>query len=131
MSAIVARCLTRSKTLARVTRLMLATIAMKPLRQRIALEHHVHPIQEHEVGSYLGHRVQVAGGTYREVIADGCEPIFYAFSNGCPRLLNLLADRVLLAAYSKEQKPVSPETVEKKAVEMAAQSYAPHSDDEG
>jgi general secretion pathway protein A len=103
---------------------MLASAVMKPLRQRIALEHHVQPIQEHEVTSYLSHRIQVAGGTYAEIFAPGVEQMFYEFSNGCPRLLNLLADRVLLAAYSKEMKPVLPELVEKKAIEMAAQSYA-------
>ncbi len=103
---------------------MLASAVMKPLRQRIALEHHVQPIQEHEVSSYLSHRIQVAGGTYAEVFAPDVEQMFYEFSNGCPRLLNLLADRVLLAAYAKEMKPVLAELVEKKAVEMAAQSYA-------
>ncbi len=103
---------------------MLASAVMKPLRQRIALEHHVQPIQEHEVSSYLSHRIQVAGGTFAEVFAPGVEQMFYEFSNGCPRLLNLLADRVLLAAYAKEMKPVLAELVEKKAVEMAAQSYA-------
>jgi general secretion pathway protein A len=103
---------------------MLATAVMKPLRQRIALEHHVQPIQDHEVTSYLSHRIQVAGGTYAEIFAPGVEQMFYEFSNGCPRLLNLLADRVLLAAYAKEMKPVLPELVEKKAVEMAGQSYA-------
>ena len=74
--------------------------------------------------SYLSHRIQVAGGTYAEVFAPGVDQMFYEFSNGCPRLLNLLADRVLLAAYAKEMKPVLAELVEKKAVEMAAQSYA-------
>ena len=103
---------------------MLATDVMKPLRQRIALEHHVQPIQEHEVTSYLAHRIQVAGGTYEEVFAPGVEQMFFGFSNGCPRLLNLLADRVLLAAYAKEMKPVEPSLVEKKAIEMAGQSYA-------
>jgi general secretion pathway protein A len=102
---------------------MLATGVMSPLRQRIALEHHVQPIQEHEVADFLSHRVQVAGGSYREVFAEGCEEPFFEFSNGGCRLLNLLADRVLLAAYAQEMKPVLPELVVQKALEMVSQSY--------
>ena len=102
---------------------ILAKPVMSPLRQRIALEHHVQPIAEDEVVDYLSHRIQVAGGTYREVFEAGVEETFYAFSSGCPRLLNLLADRVLLAAFAKEQKPVRDELVEKKAMEMWAQAH--------
>jgi general secretion pathway protein A len=103
---------------------ILAKPVMSPLRQRIALEHHVQPIAEDEVAAYLGHRIQVAGGSYREVFEAGVEETFYAFSSGCPRLLNLLADRVLLAAFAKEQKPVQDALVEKKAMEMWAQAHA-------
>jgi len=102
---------------------ILAKPVMSPLRQRIALEHHVQPIAEDEVVDYLSHRIQVAGGSYREVFEAGVEETFYAFSSGCPRLLNLLADRVLLAAFAKEQKPVRDELVEKKAMEMWAQAH--------
>jgi type II secretory pathway predicted ATPase ExeA len=43
---------------------ILASPVMAPLRQRIALEHHVQPLREHEVESYLEHRVRVAGSSY-------------------------------------------------------------------
>jgi len=102
---------------------ILAKPVMSPLRQRIALEHHVQPIAEDEVAAYLGHRIQVAGGSYREVFEPGVEDTFFAFSSGCPRLLNLLADRVLLAAFAKEQRPVRDELIEKKAMEMWAQAH--------
>jgi general secretion pathway protein A len=99
---------------------LLSTVEMSPLRQRIALEHHVRPLREHEVAPYLSHRIQVAGGRYEQVFASGAERIFYAFSSGCPRLLNLLADRVLLAAYAAQQRPVPPALVEAKAKEIVA-----------
>ncbi len=98
---------------------ILATPVMAPLRQRIALEHHVGPLQESEVESYLEHRVRVAGGEMRNVFAPGVGPIFYATCGGCPRLLNLLADRVLLAGFSAQERPVSTHLVERKAKELA------------
>jgi general secretion pathway protein A len=100
---------------------LLSTPEMSPLRQRIALEHHVQPLRAHEIGEYLKHRVEVAGGKIEQVFAPGCEEIFYAFSAGCPRLVNVLADRTLLAAFSRQEKPVRPDLLERKAKEMPDQ----------
>lgn len=104
---------------------ILAQPALAPLRQRIALEHHVQPIREHEIEDFLRHRITVAGGTYDSVFAPGPEGVFYAFSRGCPRLINLLADRALLSAYARQERPVLPTTVEVKAKEIADQQARP------
>jgi general secretion pathway protein A len=93
---------------------------LRQLRQRIAIEHHVLALSRDEVGPFLAHRVQVAGGRYEELFGPGVEPIFYAFSRGIPRLLCLLADRVLLAAFAKQVRPVPASLVEAKAKEMEA-----------
>lgn len=98
----------------------LASPALRQLRQRIAVEHHMQPLGPDDVRPYLAHRIEVAGGTYDEIFAPGIEPTFYWFSGGCPRLLSLLADRVLLAAYSKGLRPIDPEFVESKAKSMGA-----------
>jgi general secretion pathway protein A len=94
--------------------------ALRPLRQRIALEHHVESLKPEEVREYLEHRIRVAGGRYEDVFAPGAEKVFYEFSHGCPRLINLLADRTLLAAYGKGVRPVPAEWIERKARSMAA-----------
>ncbi len=98
----------------------LARPQLRQLRQRIAVEHHMDPLGADDVQPYLAHRISVAGGRYEEVFLPGVEPTFYWFSAGCPRLISLLADRVLLAAYSKGIKPISPEFVEAKAKSMGA-----------
>ncbi len=68
-----------------------------------------------EIRSYLSHRIQVAGGKYDEVFGPGADSVFASFSSGSPRLLNILADRVLLSAYAKQVRPVSLELLEQKA----------------
>jgi general secretion pathway protein A len=104
----------------------LAAPRLAQLRQRIAIEHHVERLPQHEILPYLRHRIRVAGGQYEEIFAPGVEDVFAAFAAGCPRLLNLLADRVLLAAYAKQLCPVPPAFVEAKAKEMtAARGAAP------
>jgi general secretion pathway protein A len=89
--------------------------SLRQLRQRIAVEHHMEPLTADQVGPYLAHRLAVAGGRFSEIFAPGVEPVFYAFSAGCPRLISLLADRALLAGYAKQMRPVTPELVEEKA----------------
>ncbi len=92
---------------------------LRQLRQRIAVEHHMEPLSPGDMHPYLSHRIEVAGGSFAEVFAPGVESTFYAFSEGCPRLISLLADRVLLAAYAKQLRPIPPEFVEEKAKSMS------------
>jgi general secretion pathway protein A len=97
---------------------MLSTPALRQLRQRIAVEHHMEPLEPDQIQPYLAHRMAVAGARFEDVFASGVEEPFYKFSGGCPRLISLLADRVLLSAYAKGQKPIPAEFVENKAIDM-------------
>ena len=93
---------------------------LRQLRQRIAIEHHVNPLHPGDVRAFLTHRIGVAGGSYEAIFAEGVEPLFHAFSGGIPRELCLLADRVLLAAFARQMRPVTPALVEAKAKEIEA-----------
>jgi len=104
---------------------------LRQLRQRIAVEHHMLPLEPDEIGAYLSHRIEVAGGSYTEIFKPEVEPTFYWFSGGCPRLISLLADRVLLAAYAKQLRPIPVEFVEGKARAMGAVRGAGLNDDLG
>lgn len=99
-------------------RTTLAAPVLRPLRQRIALEHHIEPIPANQIETYLRYRIDVAGGRFEEVFAPDVEPVFGAFSLGCPRLLNVLADQALLSAFSKQIRPVSREIVDRKAISL-------------
>ncbi len=98
----------------------LATPQLRQLRQRIAIEHHMDPLTPEQIKPYLSHRIDVAGGRFEEIFAPGVESVFFWFSQGCPRLISLLADRVLLSAYSRQIVPISPDFVEAKAKTMDA-----------
>jgi general secretion pathway protein A len=94
--------------------------SLRQLRQRIAIEHDMEPLSASETLPYLAHRIQVAGGSYQQVFMPGCESTFHWYSGGCPRLISLLADRVLLSAFSQQIKPIPPEMVEAKSKTMGA-----------
>ena len=105
----------------------LADPRLRQLRQRIAIEHHLEPLRPCDVLPYLAHRIAVAGGRYDQVFGPDSESAFFAFSRGCPRLLSLLADRVLLSAYAKQVRPVPAALVEEKAKQMVEdQGVAPN-----
>ena len=53
---------------------ILASPVMAPLRQRIALEHHVQPLREHEVESYLRAPRARGGQQLSRRVPAGCEP---------------------------------------------------------
>ncbi len=93
---------------------------LRQLRQRVAIEHHVLPLRLEDVAPYLSHRLQVAGGRFEDVFESGVESVFHEFSQGCPRLMSLLADRAMLAAFSKQLRPIPTLLLERKAKEMAA-----------
>ncbi len=104
---------------------------LRQLRQRIAIEHHMEPLTLDQIQPYLSHRIEVGGSQYAEVFQPGVESTFYWFSQGCPRLISLLADRVLLAAYAKQLRPIPSEFVEEKSKEMGATRAAGMANDLG
>ena len=98
--------------------------SLRQLRQRIAIEHHIERLPEEHTREYLAHRISVAGGDIDTIFKDGFEEHFFRFSNGCPRLLSLLADRVMLSAYAQERRPIPAEFVAKKVGSMEATRLA-------
>ena len=106
----------------------LADPGLRQLRQRIALEHHVESLRPNEIAPYLEHRMATAGGRMAQIFVPGVEAAFYKFSQGCPRLVNLLGDRVLLSAFAQQIRPVPVALVEQKAKSMSETHNAGPSD---
>lgn len=96
----------------------LADPSLRQLRQRIAITHHVDALRVDEVKLFLKHRIAVAGGVYEKIFQPGVEQALHEYSGGCPRILNLIADAALLAAFSKNIKVLTPQFVAKKAQTM-------------
>ncbi len=81
-------------------RALLARPDLVQLRQRIAIRYHLPALSRQEVAHYLEHRLEVAGCEDRLFTPEAVERI-YETSGGVPRLINVLADRALLAAFTK------------------------------
>lgn len=89
---------------------LLAKPALRQLSQRITARYHLRPLSETETAAYIKHRLAVAG------MPAGHQPFppkivhkVYKVSRGIPRLVNILCDRMLLGAYSRETTQVDAE----------------------
>lgn len=78
----------------------LADPQLKQLAQRISARHHLGPLNRAETTAYVRHRLAVAGVS-PEVFSDGSLKKIFSLSAGIPRLINIICDRALLAAYTK------------------------------
>lgn len=89
---------------------LLAKPALRQLSQRITARYHLRPLSEGETALYIKHRLTIAG------MPPGHQPFppkiihkVYQISRGIPRLINILCDRMLLGAYSRETTEVNAE----------------------
>ena len=92
-------------------RALLARPDLAQLRQRITIRYHLISLNREETEKYLVHRLRVAGSEERLFTPEAIDKIFEQ-SGGIPRLINVLADRALLAAFSKGMRIVETALVE-------------------
>lgn len=90
---------------------------LRQLAQRITARYHLLPLNQHEVQQYLSYRLKVAG-CERPVFTNTAIKKLFQLSGGIPRLVNLMADRALLAAYSQQQALVNDKLVLRAASEI-------------
>jgi general secretion pathway protein A len=70
-----------------------------------------------ETAAYVRHRLAVAGAT-GEVFSAAALKELHRRAHGVPRLVNVIADRALLGAYTREEHTVSPALVRHAALEI-------------
>jgi len=70
--------------------------------QRISVDYHLEPLSEEETTGYIRHRLEVAGGNPDIFPEAACKAV-YRYSNGVPRLINLLCDTALVYGYAEQK----------------------------
>ncbi|MFO0336732.1 MAG: ExeA family protein, partial [Pseudomonadota bacterium] len=89
---------------------VLARNDLRQLAQRITGRYHLDPLTRPETAAYVRHRLQVAGAT-TEIFTPPALAELHRLSSGIPRIVNVIADRALLGAYTAEQHRVTPALV--------------------
>jgi general secretion pathway protein A len=90
---------------------------LRQLSQRITARYHLMPLGQDETQAYVRHRMEVAGAS-RNPFGRRAMRVLYQRSAGVPRLINIIADRALTGAYSKEAHSVNAKLIHEAANEV-------------
>lgn len=93
-------------------RKVLSHPGLRQLRQRIGISCHISQLMQSEVKEYIFHRLEVAGNRDAIKLDDKVIDSVYIFSRGIPRIINILFDFLMLAAFTEETDEITPEMVE-------------------
>ena len=81
---------------------MLARPDLRQLAQRITAAYHLEGMSTTDTARYVAHRLAVAG-CEREIFTREALEWIHRQTGGIPRLINVLCDRALLAAYAEDR----------------------------
>jgi general secretion pathway protein A len=97
---------------------MLERPELRQLRQRITVRWRLDALARGEARDYVRHRIRVAAGGERELFTQSALREIDRRAHGIPRLVNLLADRALLAGYAEGASLVDRPQVDRAAREI-------------
>ena len=83
----------------------LNSAALRQLKQRVMLRHHLRALSLEECCEYVSNRLTIAGGNRALFTSNALESI-YSYSGGIPRVMNVLCDNALLTGYALGKKEI-------------------------
>jgi len=85
---------------------------MLQLRQRVIASYHLGPLDRAETTQYIMHRLKTAGWKGSPSFSEDAFDTIYQFSDGVPRRINTLCDRILLFGFLEERPHLDSEAVQ-------------------
>lgn len=80
---------------------------LEQLRQRIIASHHLEALDESEVENYVRHRLQHVGWNGRPAFAEGLLDALFRHTDGIPRRVNQVMNRLLLLGVIEEREELT------------------------
>jgi general secretion pathway protein A len=85
---------------------------LRQLRQRITLRARTYPLTLGETKLYVNQRLRIAGSNGQQIFSPESLSAIYLYSNGIPRVVNLICEQCLVSAFVDQQKVVKQSVVE-------------------
>jgi general secretion pathway protein A len=89
----------------------------RAIRQRITVNYNISSLTESETSAYINYRLGVAGSEKSIFNSDAIKEVF-RFSNGYPRLINIICDQALLTGFVRDKKHIDEKIVAECAGEL-------------
>lgn len=102
-------------------RTLLKRPSLRQLAQRITARYHLEALDRDETHAYVKHRLTVAGAP-RCPFSDKALDTLFEETSGVPRLLNIVADRALLAGFTLDQSVIDETLVRSAAREVRGEN---------
>jgi type II secretory pathway predicted ATPase ExeA/phage tail protein X len=84
----------------------------RALLQRISIRHHITPMDLKGTKEYMATRLKKAGSKNKNEIFPGTTvKAVHQYSEGYPRMINILSDNALILGYARGKKKISPEMI--------------------
>lgn len=74
---------------------------MQQLAQRVQLRFHIKALNRSETKDYIEHRLKIAGAQNAGLFPAETIPLIHRYTGGVPRLINILCDTALTAAFAE------------------------------
>jgi len=103
-------------------RALLTSKSMEQLRQRVIASCHLGPMDAAETQRYVLHRLEHVGWANNPQFAPAAFDHIYRWSAGIPRRVNVLCNRLMLAAYLSQRSHIDEAMVDEVAREFLAET---------
>jgi general secretion pathway protein A len=97
---------------------------LRQLRQRIGIRYHLDPLSPGETGEYIRHRLHVAGAKDDRIFDASAVDAVYDYSQGIPRMVNIICDNSLLAGYADGKAWIGRRTVRETVESLGTREQA-------
>jgi type II secretory pathway predicted ATPase ExeA len=98
---------------------------LRQLRQRIMFRCRTFPLSADDLQLYIQERVRVAGGDGQAIFTPEAIDAIFRYSQGIPRVVNLLCEHSLITAYAEQVRPVPHTVIEDVAQEFELDELPP------
>ena len=103
---------------------------MRQLKQRVIASYHLGPLDAEETQFYIEHRLKHVSWSGNPAFDAAAFTQIHTATDGVPRRINTLCDRLLLAAYLGDKHQIGREEVESVAAEMEVEIGADGTSDQ-
>jgi type II secretory pathway predicted ATPase ExeA len=91
--------------------------SVRQLRQRISIWCRTKALTAEQTRTYIAERLRIAGAQEPVLSAEAVE-LVHQYSNGIPRIINLICEHAMISAYVEQVKPIPPRIVESVSMEL-------------
>ncbi|MDH5191454.1 MAG: XrtA-associated ATPase [Gammaproteobacteria bacterium] len=95
---------------------------LEQLRQRVTAAYHLSPLDRDETKAYIEHRLKMVGWKNDPQLTEDAYDGIHAFTDGVPRRVNTLLDRLLLYGYLEEAHQFNRSVVNVVTEELSAET---------